>query len=169
MSSTPRQSEEYGFGSDEFDGDGGDGDNTPRHTNYGYIDLSPFRKEATEDHLKSGRKVFEKNLRELQVRADGNYKSKVTLGHLKLGRTLGEGNFGRVLVCEPSGVTSPIKLENYMALKIQPKKVMAKNKKRNGAYSGRKKPGVCHGLSVSGETDRLFPRYKIDLFSHGVV
>lgn len=140
MSSEHRQSEEFGFGTDEFDEDGGD---APRHTNYGNIDMSPFRKEATEDHLKSDRKVFEKNLRELQVRADGNYKSKVTLGHLKLGRTLGEGNFGRVLVCEPSGVTSPIQLENYMALKIQPKKVMAKNQKEMGHIREEKNLGFA--------------------------
>ena len=41
----------------------------------------------------------------------------------------------QVLVIEPSGVTSPVPLPNYAALKIQPKKIMAKNQKEMG-YGG---------------------------------
>lgn len=128
----------YGFG------DGADDAEVQRHPHYGKIDIHPYRKPTSATkRLQADRTNFDAKLRELQKRASANYKSELTLGHLKMGRTLGEGNFGRVLVVEPSGVTPPIKLEKYMALKIQPKKVMAKNKKEMGHVREEKNLGFA--------------------------
>ena len=63
---------------------------------FGDIVLRPYRRDAT-GRLAQDRKDFEAKLTELQKRAMGGHLSRTEVSHLKLGRTLGEGNFGRVL------------------------------------------------------------------------
>jgi protein kinase A len=140
---------EYGFGAGgdtagfDIDAFVDEATVSERHPHYGNIDVEPYRKSADTKRLKQNRLDFEKKLKDLQKRAAGAYKSEVTLGHLKIGRTLGEGNFGRVLVIEPSGVTPPIPLPNYAALKIQPKRIMAKNQKEMGHVREEKNLGFA--------------------------
>lgn len=64
---------------------------------FGDIHLRPYRRDAA-GRLQQDRKDFEAKLTELQQRAVGSHLSKTELAHLRIGRTLGEGNFGRVLV-----------------------------------------------------------------------
>eukprot|EP00035_Acanthoeca_spectabilis_P035673 m.35802 g.35802 ORF g.35802 m.35802 type:complete len:409 (+) comp7483_c0_seq1:85-1311(+) len=118
-----RSSSGYGFG------DGGDVPDQPDiDAKFGDIHLRPYRRDAV-GRLQQDRKDFEAKLTELQQRAVGSHLSKTELAHLRIGRTLGEGNFGRVLVVSPSGQACDVALPQYGALKIQRKSHMAKQEK----------------------------------------
>eukprot|EP00036_Acanthoecidae_sp_10tr_P011626 CAMPEP_0182915928 /NCGR_PEP_ID=MMETSP0105_2-20130417/630_1 /TAXON_ID=81532 ORGANISM="Acanthoeca-like sp., Strain 10tr" /NCGR_SAMPLE_ID=MMETSP0105_2 /ASSEMBLY_ACC=CAM_ASM_000205 /LENGTH=414 /DNA_ID=CAMNT_0025052833 /DNA_START=64 /DNA_END=1308 /DNA_ORIENTATION=- len=117
-------SQGYGFGDD--------GSDMPKQPSiperFGDIQLRPYRRKA-ENRLKEDRINFNGKLLELQKRAVEGFKSGVQIKHLQIGRTLGEGNFGRVLVVSPSAEKCAVDLPKFGALKIQRKKHMAKEKK----------------------------------------
>ena len=48
------------------------------------------------------RKLFNERLHELRTRGAGGHRSKTTLKDLKIGRVLGEGNYGKVMVTQPT-------------------------------------------------------------------
>eukprot|EP00038_Savillea_parva_P009290 m.182509 g.182509 ORF g.182509 m.182509 type:complete len:409 (+) comp15552_c0_seq1:39-1265(+) len=122
--SRARSSIGYGFGDD-----GSDIPPQPElDPKFGDIVLRPYRRDAT-GRLAQDRKDFEAKLTELQKRAMGGHLSRTEVSHLKLGRTLGEGNFGRVLAVSPSGKPCDIELPDFAALKIQRKSHMAKQEK----------------------------------------
>jgi len=88
-----------------------------------------FRLTTTDVRVLAERKSFNNRLRVLRKRGEGNYRSNTTLKDLKIGRVLGEGNFGKVMVCTPTASGKKKKFPAYMALKMQHKRDMVKDKK----------------------------------------
>eukprot|EP00040_Diaphanoeca_grandis_P030588 m.180998 g.180998 ORF g.180998 m.180998 type:complete len:393 (+) comp32045_c0_seq2:318-1496(+) len=114
----------------------GDGGDTPTDSKisslYGDLEIREFTTPKTKvrsdvERYTKERKDFVMRYELLRSRAAAGFASDTTLGHLKLGRTIGEGSFGRVLLCRPSGVTCRAELINYMALKIQLKSAVSNN------------------------------------------
>lgn len=79
-----------------------------------------FRTPSTHVRLEDDRLHFESRLQQLK---DG-YTSKNTLGSYSLGRTLGEGSFGRVVLAEDRSVSPPRKL----AIKVMSKSHIARER-----------------------------------------
>lgn len=121
--SAKKSSGVYGF-------DGADGgDAPPLDPKYGDIQIRGYRREAPNARLRQQRAKFEEKLQELKKRAGSGFKSNTRLEHLEIGRTLGEGNFGRVLLVSPSKLHCDLKIPKFAALKIQSKAHMTKDKK----------------------------------------
>jgi len=95
----------------------------------GEIEIQPYRKAikgSATNYLKDDRAYFEGQLKKLQQ----GYVSVNIVDDFNLGKTLGTGSFGRVLMVNPTGVThgQTDQRSTYMALKIIAKERVIKTR-----------------------------------------